>query len=93
MASLYDSVKVRLAASAMSSLTDELEENAVKIARESIRVTEPLKGQAAIELENRLYALAEKLAGICDDLDALQCGLDRYASALEAVDEKLKTEV
>ena len=93
MAQLYDSEKVRQAAREVRELSTGLKDGTEGPGRRVAGGLEPLKGKAAEALDERVHQLNRKVNGVCGELEALSRALEEYAKALEAVDERLKTEM
>ena len=89
----YDSEKIRKAARRVHKLSVSLDDEVVGNAHRLMAEADQLQGKAARAMLDRLEELERASRKICTELDDIGDDLNRYARAIEAVSEKLLSEV
>ena len=93
MAQLYDSEKVREAARSVRVIQSGLEQEATELSMRAIRQSEPLGGAAAEAMVERLELMYREIRQLGGEMRSIGTALERYASVLEEVGEKLTQEM
>lgn len=93
MAQLYDSEKVREAARSVRVIQGGLEQEATELSMRAIRQSEPLQGAAAQAMGEQLELMYREIRRLGGEMRSISTALERYASVLEEVGEKLTQEM
>lgn len=89
----FDSEKIREAASSIRKLTVVIDEKIVGRTHHLKEEMEQLRGKSATAMLERIEEMKHLTHKICFELNDIEDDLNRYARAIEAVGEKLLSEV
>ncbi|MBR0464584.1 MAG: WXG100 family type VII secretion target [Clostridia bacterium] len=87
---IYDSAEVRRAARTVRSSMDQLQQVMPKVRSLNQAVSEGIDGETAEAMKNKLKQLQADVQTIGNALSTLNTTLNKFASAIDAADEKIK---
>lgn len=86
---IYDSGKVREAARQVRSVTEQLDEAAAPM-RGLDRLSEPLHGKAARQMEEQILEMQMQLKRRNAEFEEIAASLRAYADAIDAADKRIQ---